>query len=197
LEAERTAWKLRELKRVKRERDALIAAEKEREEVERRRNLTAEEREAEDREFLEKQKDEKDGKGKMGFMQKYFHKGAFYIDDAKAAGLAERDVMGGRYADDVQDRSALPEFMQIRDMTKLGKKGRTRYRDLKTEDTGRWGVIGDRRGPSKPELRGVDDRFRPDFEHGGAGTGANTSALGDRKRFGEGDSREGKRPRLD
>ena len=197
-EGERAAWKLRELKRVKRERDSLIAAEMEREEIERRRNLTAEEREAEDREFLAKQKDDKDGKGKMGFMQKYFHKGAFYVDDAKAAGLAERDVMGGRYVDDVVDRSALPQYMQIRDMTKLGKKGRTRYKDLKSEDTGKWGDTGDRRGPRNSDSYGLDDRFRPDSDHAGRErTGANASALGDRKRPGESDSREGKRPRVD
>ncbi|EGD96622.1 microfibrillar-associated protein MfaP1 [Trichophyton tonsurans CBS 112818] len=73
--AELAAWKLRELKRVKREREAIEIAEKEREEIERRRNLTTEEREREDREFIDKQKEEREaGRGKAGFMQRYFHK---------------------------------------------------------------------------------------------------------------------------
>lgn len=198
-EAEYAAWKLRELRRVKREREALIAAEVEREEIERRRNLTAEEREAEDREFLERQKEEREGKGKMGFMQKYFHKGAFFQDDLKEKGLDKRDIMGSRYADDAVNRELLPQYMQIRDLTRLGRKGRTRYKDLKSEDTGRWGDLGDRRGP-----RGggggdsaVDDRFRPDARSGGAPTGADASAVGDRKRGADSDTREGKRARVD
>ncbi|KAL8763196.1 MAG: hypothetical protein Q9184_000913 [Pyrenodesmia sp. 2 TL-2023] len=120
-EMERAAWKLRELKRVKRDREAVEQAEKEREEVERRRNLTREEREAEDKEFLEQQKEEREGKGKMGYMQKYFHKGAFFQDDAKAEGLDRRDIMGSRYQDDVVNRELLPQYMQIRDMTRLGR----------------------------------------------------------------------------
>jgi microfibrillar-associated protein 1 len=196
-EAELAAWKLRELKRVKRERDALIAAEKEREEIERRRNLTAEEREAEDREYLAAQKEERDGKGKMGFMQKYFHKGAYHVE-----GMEDRDIMGGRYVDDVQDRSALPEYMQIRDMTKLGKKGRTRYKDMKSEDTGRFGNNDLRRRPGRDDMdfRGVDDRFRPDFEREGGGpgvSGANASALGERKRPGDSEDPLRKRVRVD
>ncbi|KAL9038769.1 MAG: hypothetical protein Q9214_005151 [Letrouitia sp. 1 TL-2023] len=143
-EMERAAWKLRELKRVKRDRETIEAAEKEREEIERRRNLSKEAREAEDAEFLEQQKAQKDGKGKMGYMQKYYHKGAFFQDDAKAEGLDQRDIMGSRYQDDALNRELLPQFMQIRDMTKLGRKGRTKYKDLKTEDTGQWGQYQDK-----------------------------------------------------
>ena len=184
-DAELAAWKLRELKRIKRDREAIEQAEKEREEIERRRNLTTDEREAEDREYLARQKEEKEGKGKMGYMQKYFHRGAFFQDDAKAKGLDQRDIMGSRYQDDT-NREILPEYMQIRDMARLGRKGRTRYRDLKTEDTGRWGQIGDdrRQGPGRGGKEFVsDDRFRPD--RGGAGggaTGANASAVGERRR---------------
>lgn len=184
-EAELAAWKLREFTRVKRERDILIAAEKEREEVERRRNLTKEEREYEDQIFLDKQKEEKDGKGKMGFMQKYYHKGAFFTEDLETSGLANRDIMGGRYEDDVNMREALPEYMQIRDMTKLGKKSGTKYKDMRSEDTGRWGDHLDREGPKRDDgnYRGGDERFRPDYgrDHEGA-SGANASVLGERKR---------------
>ncbi len=180
-EAELAAWKLRELKRVKRDREAIETAEKEREEIERRRNLTTEEREAEDREFLARQKEEKEGKGKMGYMQKYFHKGAFFQDDAKDKGLDRRDIMGSRYQDDVANREVLPEYMQIRDMTRLGRKGRTKYKDLKTEDTGRWGRFDDRRSGRGQEAFGDDDRFMPDRPAGKAGaTGANASAVRNR-----------------
>ncbi|KAL8833336.1 MAG: hypothetical protein Q9170_004325 [Blastenia crenularia] len=175
-EMERAAWKLRELKRVKRDREAIEEAEKEREEIERRRNLTKEEREAEDRVFLEQQKEERQGKGNMGYMQKYFHKGAFFQDDAKAEGLDRRDIMGSRYQDDVINRELLPQYMQIRDMTRLGRKGRTKYKDLKTEDTGRWGQL-DNRGPRRDNT--LDERFQPDKDGGGKGpSGANSTAVG-------------------
>lgn len=198
-EAEHAAWKLRELKRIKREREAIEEVEKEREEIERRRNLTKEERDAEDREFIERQKEERAGKGQMNTMQKYFHKGAFFQDDAKAQGLDRRDLMGSRFTDDVRNKEALPEYMQIRDMTKLGKKGRTRYKDMKSEDTGRWGEFGDGRGRGGDFIKGVDERFRPDMDRsGGPGvTGANASAVGERKRYGDDrEGREGKRPRV-
>ncbi|KAL8908954.1 MAG: hypothetical protein Q9207_000530 [Kuettlingeria erythrocarpa] len=175
---ERAAWKLRELKRVKRDREAIEQAEKEREEIERRRNLTKEEREAEDKEFLELQKEEREGKGKMGYMQKYFHRGAFFQDDAKAEGTDRRDIMGSRYQDDVVNRELLPQYMQIRDMTRLGRKGRTKYKDLKTEDTGRWGQYDDR-GPRRYNT--LDERFQPDKDGGGRGpSGANSTAVGER-----------------
>ncbi|KAI4196276.1 MAG: hypothetical protein LQ350_006647 [Teloschistes chrysophthalmus] len=179
-ETERAAWKLRELKRVKRDREAIEEAEKEREEIERRRNLTQEEREAENKVFLEQQKEEREGKGKMGYMQKYFHKGAFFQDDAKAEGLDRRDIMGSRYQDDVVNRELLPQYMQIRDMTKLGRKGRTKYKDLKNEDTGRWGQY-DNRGPRRDNT--LDERFQPDRDGGGQGpSGANSTAVGERRK---------------
>jgi microfibrillar-associated protein 1 len=162
-QAEHLAWKIRELTRVKRERDGIIAAEKEREEVERRRNLTAEERDAEDEEFLARQREEKESKGQMGFMQRYQHKGAFYGDTLQGTALADRDLMGGRYADDVQDRAALPEFMQIRDMAKLGRKGRSKYKDMRSEDTGRFGDFGRERpntyGDSMDRKRAAEDNM--------------------------------------
>lgn len=184
-ETERAAWKLRELKRVKREREVIEEAEKEREEIERRRNLSKEEREAEDNDFLQNQKEERDGKGQMGYMQKYFHKGAFFQDDAKSEGLDRRDIMGSRYADDVSNRELLPEYMQIRDMTKLGRKGRTKYKDLKSEDTGRWGTF-EGRGPRRADGT-FDERFMPDRPGGDRGaSGANTTQVGERRKAPEG-----------
>jgi microfibrillar-associated protein 1 len=173
-EAELAAWKLRELRRVKREREAIEVAEKEREEIERRRNLTAEQREAEDAAHIAAQKEEKEGRGQAGFMQKYHHKGAFFQDDEELAEISKRDIMGAKFQDDSGNREILPQYMQIRDMTKLGRKGRTKYKDLKAEDTGRWGAEDDRRGG--PGYGG--DRYK---DREGA-TGANAAVVGERRR---------------
>ncbi|CAL5870767.1 uncharacterized protein PFLUO_LOCUS5007 [Penicillium psychrofluorescens] len=189
-EAEYAAWKLRELKRLKREREAIEEAEKEREEIERRRNLTAEERDREDREFLAGQQEEREAnRGQTGFMQRYFHKGAFFRDDQEREGLDQRNLMGRSFVDDV-NRETLPQYMQVRDMTKLGKKGRTRYRDLKSEDTGRFGDGVDHRSRGRrdgPPVGVTDERFMPDRgDDRGSGptgpTGANASVVRPRHR---------------
>lgn len=201
-EAERAAWKLRELKRVRRDRLAIEEKEKEREEIERRRGLTAEEREAEDKAFIEAQKDDQEGKGKMAYMQKYFHKGAFFQgdeeQDEEVKAVLNRDLAGARFVDETSSKEVLPEYMRIRDMSKLGKKGRTKYQDLKSEDTGRWGTFeGKKKG-----YDGLDDRFRPDDPRDGGSdrTGANAAPVGERRRRdndeGQGE-REGKRARYD
>jgi microfibrillar-associated protein 1 len=185
-EAEYAAWKLREIKRLKRDQDAIVAAEREREEIERRRNLSKEERDAEDTIFIDAQKEEREGKGTMGFKQKYFHKGAFFTDDLGE--LGKRDIMAGRYEDDFQMKEALPEYLQKRDITKIGKKGSTRYKDMKSEDTGRWGDFLDRKGGPRRDgdnFNSNDDRFRPDYDGGRdreGPSGANASVLGERKR---------------
>ncbi|KAK4546306.1 hypothetical protein LTR36_001983 [Oleoguttula mirabilis] len=203
-EAERAAWKLRELKRVRRDRLAIEEKEKEREEIERRRNMTAEEREAEDKIYIDAQKEDREGKGQMGFMQKYHHKGAFFVgdeQDEEVQKVMNRDLAGARFVDETGDKGVLPEYMRIRDMTKLGKKGRTKYKDLKAEDTGRWGT---ELGNKRRDYDGLDDRFRPDERGGGGGereqTGANAQPVGERRRREDDDGyrdRDGKRVRYD
>ncbi len=193
-EAEYQAWKLRELRRLKRDREALIAREKDIEEIDRRRNLTAEEREKEDRAHLDKQKaDREDNRQEASYMARYHHKGAFFQGEEAAEVLKRRDVMGARFEDQVSDKLALPEYMRIRDMTKLGKKGGTRYKDMKSEDTGRFGdnVKGWRGGGGQGgggkgdfDTRGMDERFLPDDQRGGGTTGptgANASAVAPRR----------------
>jgi microfibrillar-associated protein 1 len=200
-EAEHAAWKLRELKRVQRDRAALIAKEKEREEIERRRNLSAEEREREDREFLDAQAAEREGKGKMAYMQKYFHKGAFFNgdeeQDEEVKAALQRDLAGVRFEDETGDKSLLPEYMRIRDMTRLGRKGRTRYQDLKSEDTGRWGEVASK----SREGAGLDARFRPDDRgrEDRERTGANAVSIGERRHREEeyNNDRDGKRTRYE
>lgn len=199
-DAEHAAWKLRELKRIKRERLAIEEAEAERAEIERRRNLSAAEREAEDRAFIDQQQEDRGDRGQMQFMQKYFHKGAFFSEELKELGVDKRNLMNARFEDQT-NREVLPEFMQIRDMTKLGKKGRTRYKDMRSEDTGRWGDLDYDRPRADRGEYGVDERFRPDSnnrdrDREGA-TGANAKPLGERKRVGEDSERDSKRPRFE
>ena len=201
-EAEYAAWKLRELKRVRRDRLAIEEKEKEREEIERRRALTAEEREAEDKAYIAAQQDEQEGKGKMAYMQKYFHKGAFFQgdeeQDEEVKAALNRDLAGARFEDETSIKEVLPEYMRIRDMSKLGKKGRTKYSDLKSEDTGRWGTYENK----KKDYNGLDDRFKPDDPRDGGSdrTGANAAPVGERRRRENGDGqneRDGKRARYD
>ena len=203
-EAEKAAWKLRELKRVRRDRLAIEEKEKEREEIERRRNMTTPEREAEDRAYLESQKEDREGKGKMAYMQKYFHKGAFFTgdeQDEEVKNALNRDLAGARFSDEAGDKAVLPEYMRIRDMTRLGRKGRTKYRDLKNEDTGRWG--GDVGKKRREVDYAVDERFRPDHdgrERERERTGANAAPVGERRRRRDDDGhrdREEKRARYE
>ena len=75
--AEFEEWRLRELGRVKRDKEAQIQREEEREEIERRRALPEAQRLAEDLEHARKSRDEKP-KGQQKFLQKYYHKGAYH-----------------------------------------------------------------------------------------------------------------------
>lgn len=212
-ELEHTQWVARELSRLKRARAALEEREAEIAEVERRRELTSAEREKEDREYVEAQQDKKKERGGMAsVLQKYHHKGAFFADDAKELGLLDRDVMGARFEDQVMGggggTAGVPEYLQVRDATMIGRKGRTRYKDMKTEDTGRWGDGFDNRrggGGGRRDERGgyadvQDERFRPDFgrdRDGPGATGANASAVGQKRAgFGPHGDREGKRPKM-
>lgn len=68
---------MRELNRIKKEKEILAAKEREREEIERRRALPEEQRLQEDLERARKSRDDKP-KGKQKFLQKYWHKGAFH-----------------------------------------------------------------------------------------------------------------------
>lgn len=79
-EMEYEAWKLRELKRMKRDRDEKEALEREQAETDRLRSMTEEERRLEAKNNP-KIVTNKASKGKYKFMQKYYHRGAFYMGD--------------------------------------------------------------------------------------------------------------------
>lgn len=197
-ELEHAAWVARELARLKRSRAALEEREAEIAEVERRRALNTPEREREDQERIDEQKAARDEKAKEakergteGYLRRYHHKGAFGAGDEEAEErLRERDLMTAEYEGSVKMKSALPQYLQVRDETSIGRKGRQRHRDLKSEDTGSWGRFEDGRRKRQDGFEGGmggDERFRPDDprDRDRTGpTGANAGAVGERKRGG-------------
>ncbi|CAD7081659.1 unnamed protein product [Hermetia illucens] len=127
-EVEYEAWKLRELKRIKRDREEKEQTEKEKLEIERMRNMTDEERRQELRQNP-KLVTNKAIKGKYKFLQKYYHRGAFYLDE-------EDDVLKRDFAqatlEDHFDKTILPKVMQVKN---FGRCGRTKYTHLVDQDT--------------------------------------------------------------
>ncbi|KAF9297455.1 Microfibrillar-associated protein 1 [Mortierella antarctica] len=129
-EAEFEQWKLRELKRIKRDREELEAREAEKAEIERRRDLTEEERVKEDMEYLAKKKAEEERERKSGGpVEKYHHKGAFFMDTDEA--ILRRSTNEAT-PDAIRDIKALPKVMQVRN---FGRAGQTKYTTLKDQDT--------------------------------------------------------------
>ncbi|XP_011300778.1 microfibrillar-associated protein 1 [Fopius arisanus] len=127
-EVEYEAWKLRELKRIKRDREEREAIEKERMETDRLRNLTEEERRQEAR-INPKVVTNKAAKGKYKFLQKFYHRGAFYLD--KDENVFKRDFSGATLEDHF-DKTVLPKVMQVKN---FGRSGRTKYTHLVDQDT--------------------------------------------------------------
>jgi microfibrillar-associated protein 1 len=127
-EVEYETWKLRELKRIKRDREEREQLEKERLEIERIRNMTEEERRQEAR-LNPKMITNKAAKGKYKFLQKYYHRGAFYLDKDDA--IFKRDFSGATLEDHF-DKTILPKVMQVKN---FGRSGRTKYTHLVDQDT--------------------------------------------------------------
>ncbi|KXN87534.1 Microfibrillar-associated protein 1 [Leucoagaricus sp. SymC.cos] len=120
------AWRLRELGRIKKEKEEELQREQEREEVERRRALPEEQRLKEDLERAEKSRADKP-KGQQKFLQKYWHKGAFHQDSEI---LKRHDFTEA--TESTVDVSLLPKVMQVKN---FGKRGRTKYTHLLDQDT--------------------------------------------------------------
>ncbi|KAF8398062.1 hypothetical protein HHK36_016989 [Tetracentron sinense] len=132
------AWKAREIARIKRDREDREAMLKEKEEIEKVRNMTEEER----REWERKNpKPLSQPKQKWRFMQKYFHKGAFFqsdVDDRAATASTDniytRDFSAPT-GEDKMDKTILPKVMQVKH---FGRSGRTKWTHLVNEDTTDW-----------------------------------------------------------
>jgi microfibrillar-associated protein 1 len=130
-------WRIRELTRLKRDAELREAIEKEKAEVVRWRNMSEEERRSEDAR-LSQDKPVKE-KEKWRFMQKYYHKGVFYMDEDSVK-KEERDVRTLEFSaptlEDHVDKEKLPAIMQVK---KFGMRGRTKYTHLVDQDTTRFG----------------------------------------------------------
>lgn len=126
--AEVEAWRLRELLRIKRDRELSEHWEREKMELERIRNMTEEERRLCDEQKMKEWMAQP--KSQMRFMQKYYHKGAFFQDPAES--IFQRDYAQPTGEDAKANREMLPEVKQVRD---FGKKGRTKWTHLVGEDT--------------------------------------------------------------
>ena len=122
-EVEYESWKVRELRRLKRDREEREAFMKEQQELERFRNLTEDEKRAEMK-VNPKEITNKAVKGKYKFMQKYYHRGAFYIDEEES--VLKRDVSHATLEDKF-DKTVLPKVMQVKN---FGRSGRTKYTHL-------------------------------------------------------------------
>ncbi|KDO66055.1 hypothetical protein CISIN_1g013977mg [Citrus sinensis] len=132
------AWKVREIARIKRDREAREAMLKEKEEIEKVRNMTEEER----REWERRNpKPAPPPKQKWRFMQKYYHKGAFFQSDAAdtAATVRTDEIYHRDFSaptgEDKMDKTILPKVMQVKH---FGRSGRTKWTHLVNEDTTDW-----------------------------------------------------------
>ncbi len=114
--AEFDAWRLRELSRLARDKEAVLAREAEREEIERRRALPVAQRDAEDEEYARRTREAaKDERGERAFLEKYWHKGAFHQDE---------EILKRNYnvkLESTVDVSLLPKVMQVRNFGKMSR----------------------------------------------------------------------------
>ncbi|XP_074027255.1 microfibrillar-associated protein 1-like [Leptinotarsa decemlineata] len=122
------AWKLRELKRVKRDREEKEEREREKMEIEKLRTMSEEERHIQLR-LVPKTVTNKAAKGKYKYLQKYYHRGAFYLD--KEDEVYKRDFAQATLEDHF-DKTILPKVMQVKN---FGRSGRTKYTHLVDQDT--------------------------------------------------------------
>ncbi|KAJ3062211.1 Microfibrillar-associated protein 1 [Quaeritorhiza haematococci] len=123
-EEEYEAWRLRELRRIKRDKQERESYALEQAEKERRRNMTDAEIRAENEKLRPKKE-----KSKLTFLQRYYHKGAFFQDTEEE--VVKRDASAPTLEDRF-DKTILPEVMQVK---KFGRAGRTKWTHLANEDT--------------------------------------------------------------
>jgi len=127
-------WKIRELKRIKRDKEERLERQKELELVERRRMMTDQEREEDDKR-MDAGSAKRDEVKAFNFLQKYYHRGGFFQDKARTGEepLYNRDYHEPT-AEETFDKSTLPKAMQLR-RGQFGKKGQVKHTHLTEADT--------------------------------------------------------------
>mmetsp|Transcript_18757 Transcript_18757/g.22468 ORF Transcript_18757/g.22468 Transcript_18757/m.22468 type:complete len:478 (+) Transcript_18757:102-1535(+) len=159
-------WKTRELARIKRDRDLREQAFKEKEELEKIRSMTEEERKEWERRNP-KPKEQKDQK-KWKFLQKYYHRGAFFQTGSDDKfGTTDEDTIykrdfGEAVGEDQMDKSILPKVMQVR-RGQFGRSGRSKWTHLVNEDTTNWDNPWSFNDPLRSKytskMSGMDDKL--------------------------------------
>ena len=142
-ERERNEWEIREIARLLKSIDELELRRKEEEEYARRKNLTDAECLKEDMESGRYQapganRDKRANEsGRSNHNQRFFHRGAFYMDESewKEGDIREKaaDYAATATGEDLIDRSKLPEVMQVKNFGHARQN--TRYKGLAKEDT--------------------------------------------------------------
>lgn len=127
-------WKIRELKRIKRDKEERVARQKELEWIEKRRNMTDEERMKDD-ERLDAKNPKREEAKQFNFLQKYYHRGTFFQDKATSG---EEPLYNRDYHEPLEeekfDKTLLPAAMQVR-RGLFGKKGQVKHTHLTDVDT--------------------------------------------------------------
>ena len=121
-------WKTRELLRLQRDKDESEKLFREKEAVERRRQMTDEERAQDDRRIGKYKEDQKSN---YRFMQKYYDVGIYNIDENDPLFKRDYNIAVG---EDLFDKSFLPTLKQVR-RGEEHKKGKSKYTHLVAEDT--------------------------------------------------------------
>jgi microfibrillar-associated protein 1 len=159
-------WRLRELRRLKRDAEEEEAAELARRETARRRGLTDAQIEAEDRTAAGAGAGEgavsERSRAKWTYLQRYYHRGAFYMDEGSLTDANDprlRNYHELAAPGDAVQREALPRVMQVRDW---GMRGRTKWTHLLAEDTSA-------QEPRHPWARRDDGGLRAALASRGAG----------------------------
>eukprot|EP00835_Amoeboradix_gromovi_P003885 NODE_275_length_12088_cov_0.250813.p4 type:complete len:351 gc:universal NODE_275_length_12088_cov_0.250813:11126-10074(-) len=122
-------WKIRELSRLIRNKQESMAYELLIQEVDQFRSLPESERNELHAQKIKQQQEQLESKTKYTFLQKYYHKGAFYQDSDAAILNRDYDVATG---DDAVDKSDLPDILKVKN---FGKRGKSKWTHLSNEDT--------------------------------------------------------------
>jgi len=157
-------WRIRELKRIKRAREEREQHDKERKDVERRRLMTDQQVMAEDKVLGKGKKT----RGQMTFMQKYHHKGAFFMENNESNQFKEQ-LYNRNFNEALQEDRAVAKLaagpysgstvLQLR-RGQFGRMGQTKWTHLTNEDTTKF---------DSPWAQ--DDSIRRKFQAKGGGMG--------------------------